>query len=359
MGSSKNWTKQEEDKLMELLNNGKSYFDIAQILDRSENGVAIKAQRINRKLHGKQVESRKWTDEEVQQLIEYIKDFKEPEYVAETMNRTVNSVIVKAHKLGLAFKGKNRKYNNEEIQSIQDDWQDSRLSLSSIAKKYRRTPEAIKIIAQRNKFGPRNKYYEHLTINDVADCLNISHDRVRLWLKKGLKYTRKRVGKSLYRIKLDDLLDFMEHNPDLYNAVDVDTSIFMYEKPKWFKQKYIEDSQIHIDKWHYEYTNEEDKRILQLYKSGHTVEDIANKLKRTPSGIKTRLIVLSEGKMSPKYYTTEDIDILRRYSEYETLYEINNRLKTKRTIKGLEAKCTELGLKYHLNKNKCKQKISK
>ena len=352
---NRNWTKNELQILNQCLSDGKSYADIAKILNRPVNGVALKAQRLNRAKNGLQREQKAWTVDEINILKQYLSQNKSAKIVAKELNRTEASVILKARKMGLYFRGKNTLCRDDELVAIREDWQDSFLTLKGIAKKYNRSPEAIKILAQRNNFGARQNYYSDLTISDICDCLDVSRDRVSRWIKDGLlKAHSKKIGKSQYKVSLDDFLEFMELHQDLYNGKNVDKYIFPYELPEWFKKKYTEDSKQYATNWHKEYTDAEDRRILDLYEHGKSISEIACILHRTESGIRTRLTVLCAGRIAPKYYTDNDIRILKQYADSETLYEIQKRLKTSRSIKSLQYKCESLGIKYHLSKTKCK-----
>ena len=361
MGINNIWTIDEITILEQELKKGTSYQDIAVLLKRSKNGVAIKAQRLYRDKFGKRVHSKVWSDDEILLLEKLINKGFSPEKVAKTMNRSINSVTVKAQKLGLYFKSRCCKYREKEKEQFIEDWQNGSISLAGMATKYNRSKAALKIYAQKHKLGPRTNGNTDLTISDIVETTGVSRDRIYLWLKKGLKYKKHRVGKAAYFVKLEDLLYYMEQHQDFWNATQVDSALFMYEKPAWFTEKYRKDSQFYVDNWHREYTDKEDRQILALYKQGFTVEDIAQKLQRTESGIRSRLSVLSEGKMSPKYYTDEEKQVIINNAAYVSLenlivllHKVNPSVK--RTFKGLEAKCKELGVEYHYTQKTCKKR---
>ncbi len=362
MGTNNTWTIEEIKTLERELDKGRSYQEIATILGRPKNGVAIKAQRLYRDKYGKRVESKKWTDDEVDLLNKYIQQGKSSQYIAKKLHRSLYSVTVKAQKLGLYFKSSRCKYRQPDLDQLREDWQSSNLTMKTLAKRYNRSTLALKILAQKRKWGPRNVYTSELTIKDIVECVGISRDRVAHWLKMGLSYSKGRSGMAEYYIRTEDLLEFMKDHQDLWDATKVDTYLFLVETPDWFTKKYYQDKENNKDNWHREYTDKEDRQILSLYKQGFDVEYIAKTLKRTKSGIKTRLMILSEGKMSPKYYTEQELQVLRNNSAYmpvneliDLLYKINPRIKRTRTA--LEAKCKELGLEYHYTQKRCKQRV--
>ena len=70
MSMNRNWTENELQILNQCLLDGKSYADIAKILNRPVNGVALKAQRLNRAKNGLQREQKAWTVDEINILNE-------------------------------------------------------------------------------------------------------------------------------------------------------------------------------------------------------------------------------------------------------------------------------------------------
>ena len=178
--------------------------------------------------------------------------------------------------------------------------------------------------------------------------MNVSHNRVSNWLKLGLKYKKNRSGRTKYLISQEDLLDFLKEHQDMFNASEISEYLFINE-PDWLVKKRRSDLEYYTDNLRFEYTNEEDKIIVSMFKQGKSNAEIARSLKRTESAIAGHLRVLD---LSRGRYNDYEIEILKENSRYLTLDELLVLLPL-RTKKGLEYKCNALGLPCHKVKERC------
>ena len=80
----------------------------------------------------------------------------------------------------------------------------------------KRTKEAISLKLHRMGLS-RKTVYDSLTVKDLAAMLNISAERVKAWMRRGL--TAKRVGHH-WAIQGDALASFFKGNPDEAIAVN-------------------------------------------------------------------------------------------------------------------------------------------
>lgn len=200
-----------------------------------------------------------WSKEDIVKLIDLVREGKSKEYIAEVFNRTPVAIEVKVSRLGLQLKRPCRTVKADELEELRNDWLDGSKSMHSLCKKYNRTKNALKILAQRNHFGPRPYCDEYLSVSDICEYVGISHDAVRNWIKNGLPYKKSKSGRTTYLIDIDDLEEFMKNNQDRFNATKISESLF-YSDPEWLKEKRRRDREIYPTSWHEEYTNEDDKR---------------------------------------------------------------------------------------------------
>lgn len=290
-----------------------------------------------------------WNKEDTLKLIDMVREGKTKEEMAEAFNRTPVAIEVKVSKLGLQLKRPCRTVHSDELEELRNDWKDGSLSMKQLQKKYNRTKNALKILAQRNHFGPRPYNDDYLSISDVCDFIGISKDAVRNWIKAGLPYKKSKSGRTTYLIDADDLLKFMEDNQDRFNASLVSEYIF-YPEPEWLKEKRRKDRESYPTSWHEEYTNEDDKKIEDMFKKGKSVSEIAKELKRTEYSIKSRLSIL--GYYFQKWNKYE-LDIIEILSEFLTVSELH-KLLPRRSESGIKYQCEKFKLPYHISEAKCK-----
>ena len=235
--------------------------------------------------------SKIWTEEEVEQLIYLVKLGKSKEYLKEYFNRTDTAIEHKVNRLGLRLERDYKRWTSKEVESFKRDWLDSSLSKVALVKKYNRPYSSLGSKALKLNLGKRPYDTEYLSISTISEEMNVSYDRVSNWLHKGLKYKETKNGKTKYLIKIDDLLEFLEKNKNLYNASRISNYLFM-EEPEWLLRKRREDKEYFADKLRLKYTKEEDKLIVSLYELGKSNEYIAKKLKKNDKAIKIRLKAL-------------------------------------------------------------------
>ena len=95
------WTKSEEKQLVFLLNQYRfSYKQIAEMLNRTERGIAHKIQDMNLKQRPIKSTNRSFTEEEVSILIEMRQLGYRNEDIAERLHRSVRSIEGKLERLG-------------------------------------------------------------------------------------------------------------------------------------------------------------------------------------------------------------------------------------------------------------------
>lgn len=300
--------------------------------------------------------SRLWTKAEIEELKSLVEKKYTKTQLAEHFDRTPTAIVIKVNRLGLQILNtsdnqgnRGRTWKKSDLDLLVELWQDATVSKSVMQNKLNRTWFSIRKKALELELGAREYDMEYLSIPTICYEMNVSHDRVSNWLKLGLKYKRNKSGKVKYLISSDDLLDFLEEHKDMFNASEVSEYLFA-EEPDWFIKKRRRDALSYADNNRLEYTNEEDKIIVRMFNRGKSDSEIARELNRTETGIKYHRMAL--GLLRNKYSEME-LDILRKYSDTKTVYELQKMLPL-RTVKGIQYKCEQLNLPYHVSEAMCK-----
>lgn len=286
----------------------------------------------------------KWTEEHLNFLREH-SYLKETE-LAQILNTTKGSIHQACRRYNIEINLDKKYWTPEEEICFKTDWENESLSYKYLSKKYKnRSVTALKSKAKRLGLSKRQHDSSYLTIKDITTEMQVSKDRVRNWIKHGLKYHNSQIKPYKYLISQSDLLSFLEKHQDLFNASKISEYLFI-DEPDWLKKKRRNDRNKFIRKMGIKYTNSEKKTVEQLFKIGKSNADIAKTLNRTESGIER---LLYEMNLSRKKYNSYEIEIIRNNADTKTIDEIVKMLPL-RTKSGIIAKCQQLHIKYHSKK---------
>lgn len=288
---------------------------------------------------------RYWTEAEVKQLKEMIEHKDNIEMIAKTLDRSKVAVDLKIRKLGLALQGSNTLWKKEESENFKNDWISNELSLNKLSKKYNRTINGLKIHAQRNNFGPRGSNRYELSLRDIANEMNISYDRVHRWKQDGLKVVKRKIGKTRYVVKIEDLEEYLKTHTNKFDASQVSYYLFANE-PEWFKEKRQRDLEKSEYRNYSVWTDEQIELLKDLIKLGRTYDEIANKLNKSRQAVITKAVKLDIVYTHPKHWQMWEIRILKDNAGKVPLQEIAVMLNNNRTVKAIQSKCADLGIKY-------------
>lgn len=283
---------------------------------------------------------KRWTENEIQ----FIKNHPQwpADKIAKKLQRTPGAVLQIANRKELKIRKRYNQWTDEEISSLKEDWFNENISDKGLQRRYKgRSVTAIRDKAMQLKLGDRMKGKSSLTIRDIMTEMNVSKDRVRAWIRKGLKHKVINNKQKRYLISQKDLLKFLHDNPDLYDASKISDILFINE-PEWLKEKRIKDRNTYVRKMGIAYTEQELKTIISLFKMGRSNEQIAEAIKRTPAGVAK---ILDEFGLSRHRYNEYEIDILRKNSPDKTIDEIT-RLLPLRKRSGIISKCRHLKIPY-------------
>ena len=225
-----------------------------------------------------------WKKEEIVELQEMLKNGKSKEEIALHFGRTETAIEIKVNRLGLQLIRNGRNWLKSDLKEFANDWCDGSISTHVIMKKYKRSWFSIRKKALELGLGPRPYNDEYLSIKDICEEMQISHDRVSHWLKIGLVHKKNRSGKTKYLISQNDLLSFLKNHQDMFNASLISEYLFV-DEPEWLQKKRKKDSAKYAKSNRLEYTNEEDKILLSMFNHGKSDAEIADTLNRTECGI--------------------------------------------------------------------------
>ena len=259
-------------------------------------------------------------------------------------DKTESQVRVKCKNMGLEFNKKRKSWSQDELERFQEDWENHSISNSRLRERYQnRTITALRACARRLGLSERPYDDSYLRISDITAEMQVSKDRVRAWIKNGLKYHKSHIKPVRYLIDQDDLLEYLHKHPSCYDASKISKYIFNPE-PAWLLEKRQTDAKnFRSRSKHAEYYNDNEcKKIIEMFKAGLSNEDIARELNRTEYGIERILTILN---LSRKHYNQYELDILVEYHDKITIDEIAKMLPL-RTRAGIIDKCERMHLKY-------------
>lgn len=296
-----------------------------------------------------------WTKESEERLLKMNAKGLSLKTMANRLGRTENAVRLRIKHLGSSLNVKGRRWTKEEEEDFVKNWRDESMNNEALVRKHNRTWHALQEKAVSMKLGSRPYNSCYLSIQDVCSEMNVSSDRVYRWIRYGLRTHKGGSKRRKYLISSDDLLDFLQKHPSWFLATKVDTCLFCGERgePDWLihKREYdkLHDRSNHQMVW----SNAEDAKLFQMFNDGVSFQDLAAEFHRSVSAIRTHLYVIGCEIKRQDVYTDEELDILRKYSDYMTLDELVDMLEG-RTAKGIEYKCKMLKLPYHFSKHQCK-----
>lgn len=262
----------------------------------------------------------KWTKEE----IDYIKrDWGKVtvDEMAKELNRSYDSIMSKAYKLGKNVNKGNRqkRWSKEEVDYLEDTW--GTLSVTRISTHLKRTEQAILSKVNELKLGEFLENGEYITVNSLlteirGNRVNGRNYTINQWIEKGLPVTHKRVYKDSFRIVyLDKFWEWAERNSTLIDFSRMEEYALGLE-PKWLQEQRRADlahKYFKTSPW----TKGDDEKLKSLiskYKYGY--KDISKILRRTEGAIKRRLMDLGiKGRPVRKYthnkWLESEIDTLK------------------------------------------------
>ncbi|MGL5459217.1 MAG: hypothetical protein ACRDBY_06330 [Cetobacterium sp.] len=225
--------------------------------------------------------SRRWSKEELEFLKENY-NIKSISNIAIEIRRSYNAVRLKASEVGI----KKDNWTDEEIEYLCKSW--GKTSVKTIAKNLNKTVAGVNIKGYR-MFGSRAEFQGYYTCTELAKALNLNKSTIIGYCKQGLK--SKKVDRFRF-INLENFWDFAKKNKNKIQFYKFDKNQLLNE-PAWVSKERAKQLK-HLEINHYkEWTNLEDKKLINLAKKGKSTKQIAKEMDRTITSIQTRRQLLN------------------------------------------------------------------
>lgn len=184
-------------------------------------------------------------------------------------------------------------WTNEEVEYLQEKW--GVISMEGISRKLKRTEMAIRTKAQRLKLGDSRRAGGNISLSAFSKTTGIGNYTINeIWVKNGFKMSKSKRGKFIFKdIDLHFFWKWAEKNKRLVNFAKWEEGALGIE-PKWVKEKRNADlMNPSFKNWNRHWTKEEDNLLIQKTKScRYTYRKLSEEFNRTECAIKRRLLSL-------------------------------------------------------------------
>lgn len=312
------WEKEEEKY---LLDNWKieSLSQIMEFLGKTKDSVIRKAGRMGldtRKAPNMLIK-KKWTIDEDNYMINNY-NLLSLETLMVDLNRSRFSILKRAQCLNLTLKL--RHWTENEINYLEENWGIKNIDI--ISKKLNRSIDAVYLKACQLSLREEilaNGYF--LTPKYISEILNINVRSIYNCMFNGLLKFRKYKVKSKikYQISIECFLDFLKNNETIWDSknADMQTIKSYYSSynitsknaftvnislPNWLQSKIQEDlAKKSCNRHNLQWTIDEDKLLYNLTKVSYSFDEIAIRLNRTPSSIKSRYYAIRNNNYNSEF----------------------------------------------------------
>lgn len=251
------------------------------------------------------MERRPWTPSDEVFLRNHILDMSVPE-LAKALHRTINAVYCRMGKLGLKCPSHPRSsrthredhkkackvWTQEDETYLEDSW--GKVSVTGIAKKLDRSPQAVKIRAGRLGLGPALMAGDYITFNQFVIAFqgtqNAGGYQIESWIKKrGFPIHTKRVQDSSFRVVyLDEFWRWAEQHRSFLDFSRMEP-LSLGKEPAWVAQQRKIDAVSYANQRKDPWTALEDQRLTYLLKQHkYTWAEISRELRRSAGAIQHR-----------------------------------------------------------------------
>ena len=244
-----------------------------------------------------------------------------------------------------------RHWTQEEITYLQDNY--GTLLLSTLCAHLGRTEASIQNKVAHLKLGRWYHNLEAITLNELANALNVSYTTAKNWHKNyGLPAKLKRFDKSYFRVvKIEEFWHWAEKNKNMIEWDKFEKHLLGAE-PDWCgearKAKVLEQDR---SKKKTAWSKDEDEKLIWMLKQyKFTYPQICEELGRTHGAVKRRMFDLNI-KLRPIYldntkpYSEEEIStILDMYQKGYSFKVIATKLN--RSEAGVRGKVERMGYSF-------------
>ncbi|UQD52329.1 hypothetical protein C0971_10125 [Bacillus methanolicus] len=247
-----------------------------------------------------------------------------------------------------------RKWTDEEVKFLETRW--GSMSIKNIAARLGRSIPSVKNKAQRLGLIDPRLSFDGITINQLAQAINVSHSQIRRWIKYYDFPAKWKVFASEAKVRVvryEDFWKWAEQNKQMIDFSRIEPYVLGPE-PDWVKAKRDADfiKKRKIKKNNYDpWTEEEDnilKGMLNAYK--YTYPEIAQRLNRSEAGIKRRIQELGLKARPVRLnnhvkYTPEEVKLIEELIDKgHCLEDIASRIN--KSALGVRGKLERMGYKF-------------
>lgn len=189
------------------------------------------------------------------------------------------------------YKNSKKRWTASEDLTLENAW--GSWTMEAMIKKLGRSENQIRRRAYNLGLGRQTHCSDYLNRKVISEMLGVDSRTVKKWIEEyGLKAKcEKRNNYVYYKVQMNHLKKWLKDNVDKWNSNKLEYYALGSED-EWLKEKRKEDFK--KCKYKKDYSEQQDKQIIQMYMLGYEIEEIAKEMKRSRYGIQKRLSRLRE-----------------------------------------------------------------
>ena len=180
-----------------------------------------------------------------------------------------------------------KRYTGEEDLYIEERW--GNVSIKAIARNLGRSETAIESRAYRLGLGGSTYTTDKLSTGECAKLIGVHITTINYWINNlGLKAKLKKTNaKAVYRIDIDDFIDFLEEHQHLWNAMNVEEHALGFEYD-WLVEKRKRDNNEMTFKNNSSWTTSEERKAIEYFRQGLSTTEISTLMHRTALSLRKK-----------------------------------------------------------------------
>ena len=172
-----------------------------------------------------------------------------------------------------------RKWTEKEVERLIELRE--KYTKSDIARIMKRSPSSISNKVRELELGGLMENTELWNFSQITEAVGVSKGVIhKTWVKHGLKY----IKRGYYcLVEEKELLRFMRNHPTFWNATKCDYYLF-YQYP-WFIKKLEQDKKIPFEQRRHRWTDYQKQQFIALSRKGYTHQQIADAIGKTKRAV--------------------------------------------------------------------------
>ena len=182
-----------------------------------------------------------------------------------------------------------KKWTKEQEEFLAEKW--GKYSLPDLAKRLKRTPNAVELKARKLRLECTKLSQGLLTAQDLADAVKVCpHTVIEWWIRRYGLPAKKRVtrrSRQFWQIDITDFWKWAKQNQDKFDSRRIEPLVLGFE-PEWMVEKRKADRLIpkrHFAIW----TPIEDQMLINMLNKKMSYEDMSKELGRTRAAVSNRI----------------------------------------------------------------------